>query len=228
MTTCKSLNSVIDFVETFENNSCFTFVLDHNLYFKYANDYSKSEISVFYSCLNEHITDVMNNRPADIIAFRNNFIKHALFNYNDICYMSIAKHYSNKPIMLTIKILKNQDKPLGIIANGYYINDICQNLSHSHNIKNNNNNLIKFTTREHEVIYLKLQGKSNADIARILSGVYNREFSRFTINSILQNQIYVKMDVFTQVEFINKAPTFNISKQIPPSLIAKDVLIQIY
>lgn len=84
------------------------------------------------------------------------------------------------------------------------------------NIKQYKN--IKLTTREEQVIYLLAMGKRPKEIAIILGKLENKVISHKTISSIINKKLYIKFDVSSYGQLIDKAISLNLIAFMPPSL----------
>lgn len=85
--------------------------------------------------------------------------------------------------------------------------------------------LPKLSVREHEILFLKLMGKTDIEISEILYYLQEKNVSAKTINSILRQQIYPKLDVYNKTGMLEKARQLGFNKLVPSSLMVQDQLI---
>lgn len=84
---------------------------------------------------------------------------------------------------------------------------------------------INLTEREREILTLKVMGKTNLEISKILSTIYNKELSQHTVANIIKQQLYIKLNVGNKSSLIKKAHGMGLDKVIPRSLITNNQLI---
>lgn len=90
--------------------------------------------------------------------------------------------------------------------------------------KNNNvealNPMPKFSTREQEILFLLILGKSYKEIASILGTIYNKTLAPSTISSMTSRQLLPKFNSFTVDNMLNKAIKTKALQYIPASLLS--------
>ena len=74
----------------------------------------------------------------------------------------------------------------------------------------NSSNAIRLSPREREILYYLSYNKSAKEIANILSILEKKAISHLTIHSIINKQLYVKFDVMSISELIEKAHSYGI------------------
>lgn len=79
------------------------------------------------------------------------------------------------------------------------------------------NETIKLTKREYEVLYLLSIGKSTKEIASFISKLEGKKLSHATIDVIINKQLYPKFQVFNRGQLIEKATLLKIIPFIPDS-----------
>lgn len=77
----------------------------------------------------------------------------------------------------------------------------------------------QLTTREEEVLFLLLLGKSQKEIANILSKVYSKNIAVTTIGSIINRQLYDKFNAYSLSSLINNAIQLQAIQNIPSGLL---------
>ena len=77
---------------------------------------------------------------------------------------------------------------------------------------------IELTPREYEVLFLLVLGKSQKEIANILSTIYKKELKPNSVASMISKQIYPKFEIFNLANLIEKAIHLNMIDSFPQSL----------
>jgi PAS domain S-box-containing protein len=78
---------------------------------------------------------------------------------------------------------------------------------------------IKLTRREQEVIYFLSMGKSPKEIANIISSRENKSISHYTISSIICKKLYIKLEVFSIGQLVERAKLLHLVPFIPDSFL---------
>jgi DNA-binding CsgD family transcriptional regulator len=78
---------------------------------------------------------------------------------------------------------------------------------------------VRLSKREEQVLYLLSMGKSPKEIAKILSKLENKSFSPKTVASVINKQLYVKLDVSNYSQLLEKATKLNLIQFMPKSLV---------
>ena len=89
------------------------------------------------------------------------------------------------------------------------------------------NNPVNLTIREREIVYLKLVGKTNLEISKIINKTYKIDITEKTINNITLQQIYPKLKVNNKRDLQIKAQQLGFDKFIPKSLLKAEIFIYI-
>ena len=84
---------------------------------------------------------------------------------------------------------------------------------------------IKLTPKEHEVLFLAVLGKSQKEIAEILSKVHNKPVKTNSVASIISKQIYPKFDVYNLPNLVELAIALNIVNNFPKNLLRSTGLL---
>ncbi len=77
---------------------------------------------------------------------------------------------------------------------------------------------IKFSKREEQVLYLLCMGKNPKEIANILTKLEDKSIATKTIYSVINKQLYSKLDVNSYSMLVEKAIKLNLLKFVPNSL----------
>jgi hypothetical protein len=81
-----------------------------------------------------------------------------------------------------------------------------------------NKTKIKLTSREYEVLFLVVLGKSQKEIADILSKVHEKDVKANSIASIISKQIYPKFEVHNLPNLVEEAIRLNMIDSFPQGL----------
>lgn len=78
---------------------------------------------------------------------------------------------------------------------------------------------ISLSRREKQVIYLFMANLSSQEIAKTLSEIENKKVSKSTIDSLFNDQLYIKFSVYSRPELYQKLQTLGFDKLIPQELL---------
>ena len=228
-----ALKSYVDFFNEFDNNS-FVGILDTDLkfvaigkklasYFNLPQSYFLGlsvldDISVDRNNL-EYKTNILNNTCKNAIS--SSYIGTHAGSHIKIGDFEVS---SMKIAMCIIDPIIYHDTPIGIRFSAqkidYMPNFDAMTAKAHHMLKS-----LNLTPREKEVAYLKAQNKSAEEITHIISQILKKDLAVSTIKSIITKQLYVKLGVDNQFQFMEKATKIGLNLMVPDTLITKNTII---
>lgn len=79
---------------------------------------------------------------------------------------------------------------------------------------------VKLTQREYEILFLLYLCKSELEIAKCLSKVYETPINSGTIGLIIRNYLYPKFSVHSKSDLVDKVVLMNLIREVPASFVA--------
>ena len=228
MTTDSALNLYCDFLTKFKNN-LFSLILDPHLNCVFFNAKYPIEAQKF---IGKQFTSAVIDRP--FLDKKLELLNKLLIDRQPIDIILTDKSRTNEYKIKKatfIPIIDNEtNEIIAIEIDSQYLK-FLPNISIIDENHNNISDLIiiqltsKFSNRELEIIFLKTIGKTDFEISEILEKIQGKKISHKTINNILQQQIYPKLNVNSKKTMLIKTRQLGFDKFIPNSLVSHDRLI---